>query len=356
MQNKRHFSDLSQVDWPNVYGDKLLRFFSLLTEPCIEVFYGIKAGTIPWSKCFSIGSIFGILILFHIDFLFLKKLHLQAIYPIKPYFYWSYCTLIGLSTFWMWGLFRTYQRRKLIERLTDIMLSAGLKSATGKLPGFVFDRPIDDFTRKLRLTRSNLPKEKFESAKSTLESSLQVFIDETRENRTSGTIDIIYSHFEMPQITYIDNIKAISPLCFVVGNTRAKQIKVQFRNVPHLMVAGQTGGGKSTFLRGFVTTLYLNNNDMEFTLIDLKGGLEFQLFEGLERIIVIPNVDKSIPALHELQMAIENRMAVLKENNCKDLDSYSVIPAEKRKIAPGVSIQGFLKRHLLVIDEAAEMF
>jgi hypothetical protein len=42
--------------------------------------------------------------------------------------------------------------------------------------------------------------------------------------------------------------------------------------------AGQTGGGKSTFLRQMITTLYLKNEKMDFILIDLKGGLEFQLF------------------------------------------------------------------------------
>ena len=63
------------------------------------------------------------------------------------------------------------------------------------------------------------------------------------------------------------------------------------------MVAGQTGGGKSTFLRGLITTLYLNNPDFEFTLIDLKGGLEFQTFENLRRVESHPEREQAITAL-----------------------------------------------------------
>jgi S-DNA-T family DNA segregation ATPase FtsK/SpoIIIE len=160
----------------------------------------------------------------------------------------------------------------------------------------------------------------------------------------------------MPELTRIDDIKAMAALTFVVGKTRAKQIVARLDKVPHLMVAGQTGGGKSTFLRCLITTLYLNNPDFEFTLIDLKGGLEFQTFENLKRVEVVPNVAQAISGLQSLETIMKKRMALLKANDCKDIDAYLAIPAEKRKPISEEEKTGPLGRHILVVDEAAEMF
>ncbi len=160
----------------------------------------------------------------------------------------------------------------------------------------------------------------------------------------------------MPSVTHIEDIQNIPALTFVIGKTRAKQLTATLQKVPHLMVAGQTGGGKSTFLRGLITTLYLNNKDFIFTLIDLKGGLEFQTFESLPRIKVIPSVNQAVSQLQHLEDTLKERMDLLKANDCKDVDAYLAIPADKRKSTAGMSSAKSLGRHLLVIDEAAEMF
>jgi S-DNA-T family DNA segregation ATPase FtsK/SpoIIIE len=119
------------------------------------------------------------------------------------------------------------------------------------------------------------------------------------------------------------------------------------------LVAGQTGGGKSTFLRQMITTLYLKNEKIDFILIDLKGGLEFQLFENLERVRVVPSVASAINDLKRVEKMMNDRMGILKENKVKDIDAL----ANKK---PGTNEQAtkpkFLNRLLLVVDEATEMF
>lgn len=316
----------------------LTRFFA-------ELIYGIRTRTIPIDKCLILGSAIGVLILLRIDLWILKRIHYGWIYPSSFCAYLAYFFILMTAPFSFWALREVSLRNRLLKRLAEVFAIAGLKNPLGAFPKFIFDRPIDAFTRKMRINRVGLSKEQFERAKPVIESSLQVFIDEIREKRETGTLDIIYAHSPMPTLASVENIESISPAHFIVGKTRAKQIVASLREVPHLMVAGQTGGGKSTFLRSFITTLYLNNKDAQFTLIDLKGGLEFQTFENLKRTYVIPNVERAIVSLSKSKTLLEERMTLLKENNCKDIDAFNKL----EEIKP-------INRHVFVIDEAAEMF
>lgn len=350
MESKKN----QDLEWVN----RLWNLTCFVLAPFPEIFWGVCKNTLPWTEVAIAVTVICILKNFGADFAVLERLNVTIFYPRHPIIYWPYVTTLVLSPFWFWGAIQVYQRRQFKERMAEVFQGAGLTSPMGKLPGFVFDHPIDEFTRKMRLTRRTLSKANFQGARHNLESGLNIYIDEFRENRESGTIDVIYSGYPMPETVSIENISEIRKCHFVVGRTRSEQIVVDLRKVPHLLVAGQTGGGKSTFLRQFITTLYLNNPEIEFTLIDLKGGLEFQLFEKLTRATVAPTIETAMALLEDLGEKLENRMARLKENSCKDLETYLAIPKEDRTQPTGPKKMAVddLKRHIVVVDEAAEMF
>lgn len=334
----------------------LTNVFSAVSRPLIEIAYGVISKRIPLTHCFLWANFAGGLILLKWDRLLFVKLGLIKLYPYRPPFYWTYCVICMGGGFLGWGILQTLLRNRLIQRLTEVFIEAGLKSPLGKLPAFIHDVPVDEFTRKLRLGRSSFSMQQFDKAKPMLESSLQIYVDELRENRERGSIDIIYSHYPMPSMTKIENITQIPALTFVIGKTRAHQITTSLRNVPHLLVGGQTGGGKSTFLRGLITTLYLNNKDFQFTLIDLKGGLEFQTFDKLTRVKVTANIKDAVDQLKWLGTALNQRMELFRANECKDIDAYLAIPLEKRKEIKNGPLPHQLGRQILIVDEAAEMF
>lgn len=328
-----------------------------ISQPIIEVIYGIRKDTILYWPLITWGIIFDVLILSGLDQFIFKWLKIYWLYPKNPIAYTFYAFFGATLGFWIWGVVQARRKVNMVERLTQVFVESGLKSPMGKLPSFISDRPVDELVRKLRVTNAFMPKAKFEESKERLESSLQVYIDEITENRAGGTVDILYSHFEIAKLVEADNISSIGPNKFFVGQTRAKPIYSSLTETPHLLIGGQTGGGKSTFLRQLVTTLYFNNQSYKFSMIDMKGGLEFQIFEGLPRMTVYSTSEDAKTLFEEMDKMLTERMKILKHNNAKDIEAFEAIPITQKTRPKDVSDESMdIQRQIIVIDEAAELF
>ncbi|OYZ20531.1 MAG: hypothetical protein B7Y39_10675 [Bdellovibrio sp. 28-41-41] len=340
MQNSNGF------DKAAIIIDTLFKFISI---PSKEIFYGIKSRTIPWTFCSAWAGIFCLILFFKIDHYFFQYLPFRKLYPYHPILYKIYCFSLVTCSFWLWSLNQARLKKQKLSTLTAAFKSAGLVSKIGRLPNLVSDYPIDGTTRKMRLTNAGFPVTSFKDQSRFVESELGIFIDEVREDRETRTVDYIYSHFPIPsEIIYSPDL-ASKTYEFPVGQTRANTITANLKSCPHLLVAGQTGGGKSTFLRQVIVHLAIQNKNTHFLLIDLKGGLEFSLFENRKQFEVVPSVKVAIAHLNKIETKINQRLEFLKAQDCKDVDAY-YSKANKPKDAID------LNRFVVVIDEAAEMF
>lgn len=350
---KGYTEQLNRVDW----FERCSILVKNISKPFRELINGASHGTIPWNRCLSLSLILELLLFFKVDRYLSAKTRFFFLYPKGSWFYHTYYFFVIFLPFLAWGLEQAIKRNRITKTLEETFESIGLKNNLGKIPHFVFDVPIDQTTRKLRLTRSAISAGAFVESKSRIEGAMDIFIDEFRENRTQGTIDIIYSNTEMKDKFKYTDYKNVSAPTFIVGITRSKLIRSSLIETPHLLVAGQSGGGKSTFTRQLITTLYLNDKSARFTIIDLKGSVESQFFEGLERISVPDSMPDVLRALEFLSLATDYRLKLLKANGCKDILEYFKKPIEERvSLTPPEGVSKDFSRHIVVVDEAAEMF
>ncbi|MBX9769161.1 MAG: hypothetical protein K2X47_17935 [Bdellovibrionales bacterium] len=343
--NKNNKPHPQSEGWEARIFDTVVMFFQLSFLVAKEIILGIVRGTFPWLYV-GIGLVVTFFIFqYGFDRSIFQFFDMTGWYPRNATLYSMYYNFWVFSPLWGWGLYQVIQKRRLQNRMEEVSHSVGLKNGIGKVPTPVFDqRNYDGVTRTLRLAKSGLPIQDFQKSKSALESAMNVYVDDIRENRTKGTVDIVYSsdpltnHYELPEAFRKVDYR------FAIGTTRSRTIQGSLKETPHLLVAGQTGGGKSTFLRQLLTTLHISNDDLEMTLVDLKGGLEFQLFENLPRVKVIPDLEQTVRELSSIEESLHDRMRYLKSHGLVSIDQVRESPDQMKT------------RSLVVVDEAAEIF
>ena len=132
----------------------------------------------------------------------------------------------------------------------------------------------------------------------------------------------------------------------IVGNPFITDIK----KLPHLLIAGTTGSGKSVGINAMILSLlYRNDPDqLKLMLIDPKM-LEFAAYEDIPHLItpVITEPVKAIAALANMVGEMERRYKLMADSRTKNIESYNV-KAKKN----GVEEFPFI---VVIIDELADL-
>ena len=129
----------------------------------------------------------------------------------------------------------------------------------------------------------------------------------------------------------------------VAGNP----IFAELARMPHLLVAGATGTGKTIALNSIIISLLYRNSpqDMRLILIDPKR-VELTAYNSIPHLLtpVIIQADKANSALRWAVSEMERRFKVLQEGGKKDIASYNKIESEER-----------LPYIVIIIDELADL-
>ena len=139
---------------------------------------------------------------------------------------------------------------------------------------------------------------------------------------------------------------------------------VDFSRMPHLLMAGATGQGKSVGINAIITSLLYKKHpsEIKFILVDPKK-VELTLFNKIERhyLAKLPASEEPIitdnkvviKTLNSLCIEMEQRYDLLKNGLCRNIKEYN-IKFKKRKLNPNDGHK-FLPYLVLVIDEFADL-
>jgi S-DNA-T family DNA segregation ATPase FtsK/SpoIIIE len=160
-------------------------------------------------------------------------------------------------------------------------------------------------------------------------------------------------------------MKSNKELPIILGKTVTNELYIaDLAKMPHLLIAGATGQGKSVGLNVLITSLIFKRHPshLKFVLIDPKK-VELTLYNKLERhfLAKIPNSDeaiitdtkKVIYTLNSLCIEMDNRYDLLKEAGCRNIKEYNH-KFVHRKLNPQQGHR-FLPYIVLIIDELADL-
>jgi S-DNA-T family DNA segregation ATPase FtsK/SpoIIIE len=186
-----------------------------------------------------------------------------------------------------------------------------------------------------------------------------------------GTIGIEVPN-QSPEMVPMRNILASEKfnnsnfeLPIALGKTISNEIFIaDLSKMPHLLMAGATGQGKSVGLNAVLVSLLYKKHpaQVKFVLVDPKK-VELTLFNKIERhfLAKLPNSEdaiitdntKVIHTLNSLCIEMDNRYALLQDAQCRNIKEYNA-KFVGRKLNPNDGHK-FLPYIVLVVDEFADL-
>lgn len=157
------------------------------------------------------------------------------------------------------------------------------------------------------------------------------------------------------------------PLAFAIGKDIAGDAVVgELNKMPHLLIAGQTGSGKSVMINTLLSSLLYRNSpsEMKLILVDPKQ-VEMAPYEDIPHLItpVINDPEKTISALKWAVNEMERRYKLLAEHKVRDIKTYNGMVSNGKTKIIVQDEEGHEQQHengampyiVIVIDELADL-
>ena len=152
--------------------------------------------------------------------------------------------------------------------------------------------------------------------------------------------------------------KSPEPLLFTLGrNVAGEPMYADLEDMPHLLVAGSTGSGKTICLQSLILSLIYRNSPylLKFILIDPKR-VEFPVYDSIHHLLsdVVFSPQKAINTLNWLVGEMERRFEVLASVKARDIGNYNDILSKDSKLKKQKDLE-FMPYIVLIIDELADL-
>lgn len=160
--------------------------------------------------------------------------------------------------------------------------------------------------------------------------------------------------------------KSDKPLTFAVGkDISGKSVVADLAKMPHLLIAGTTGSGKSVMTNALITSLIFRNapSDLKLIIVDPKQ-VEMAQYDAIPHLLtpIITSVDKALSAMKWAVNEMERRYSLMAEEKVKNIIDYNEKMAKSSTVEK-TDEDGNVQKHdggkmpyiVVVIDEMADL-
>lgn len=200
----------------------------------------------------------------------------------------------------------------------------------------------EDSKTTVRIKSVGVGVEKYQGRKGDLQAAFNKNVEFIEADENSPRyINLVLSSFPLPKfLLFEDHVdKLFEEGQFLIGQSRQGLIVQKISELPHMLMAGTSGSGKSTFFKQALFGLMTSSPKAVFYLMDLKQGAEFGVFAKVPGVKFAKTVDSSLPLLRDAKKEMMARFELMEQKGMTKLDP------EKDNIP----------RIIVAIDEASEI-
>lgn len=156
---------------------------------------------------------------------------------------------------------------------------------------------------------------------------------------------------------------AADPLTFAVGkDISGKSVVANLAKMPHLLIAGTTGSGKSVMTNTLISSLLYRNapSDMKLIIVDPKQ-VEMAQYDGIPHLLtpIITQVDKALSAMRWAVNEMEKRYTLMAEEKVKNIVDYNAKMVKQAESEQKEGEEGHKGEQMpyivILIDEMADL-
>lgn len=215
------------------------------------------------------------------------------------------------------GGFRDKREQDYEQMFKDI----GFLGKDGKCPAFCVVK--EDGKKRILTFKSNIPLADWRAARARLETALDCNILKMEYGNSKKLVQltVLPADFKIPEmLTWSDSYCNSQSGIITVGQSALDNISFNLNRVPHVLVAGETGSGKSVILRCILWQMILQG--ARVYMIDFKGGVEFgKQYERFGEVIT--ERERALQVLELLVQENEYRLKIFRDLEVKNLSEYN---------------------------------
>lgn len=137
-----------------------------------------------------------------------------------------------------------------------------------------------------------------------------------------------------------------------------KTICAQLNKMPHLLIAGATGSGKSVCVNTIICSILMRArpDEVKFILVDPKK-VELTNYNGIPHLLtpVVTDPKKAAAVLQEVVVEMERRYDLFAKANVRNIESYNNYVMKKNEDMPLDEQLEVLPFHVVILDEVADL-
>lgn len=153
------------------------------------------------------------------------------------------------------------------------------------------------------------------------------------------------------------SLRSSKPLEVPLGRDISGEVKLcDLTKMPHMLIAGSTGSGKSVCINGIITSILMKTkpNQVKMMMIDPKR-VELNVYNGIPHLLtpVVTNPRKAAQALQKVVAEMEKRYELFASFGIRNIDGYNAL-VEQHSLEMGEEAKP-LPYIVVIVDELADL-